>query len=100
MNLCFRVQSILAVSTRCSCDWPKLRPVFPQCQVFLQGNSHAKLTPRAVARIMHRTGSPAYPSATWSKSHFWGRYTQMDLKKVMEAAKAELMNVVAKDAVH
>ncbi|GAB2214356.1 hypothetical protein Droror1_Dr00018699 [Drosera rotundifolia] len=69
-------------------------------KVFLQGNSHAKFTPRAVARIMHGIGSPAYPSATWSKSHFWGRYTQMDFKEVMEAAKAELMNVVAKDAVH
>ncbi|EOY00836.1 DEAD/DEAH box RNA helicase family protein isoform 3 [Theobroma cacao] len=42
-------------------------------KVFLQSNSHIKFTPRAVARIMHGIGSPAYPSSTWSKSHFWGK---------------------------
>ncbi|XP_059445043.1 ATP-dependent DNA helicase Q-like 5 isoform X2 [Corylus avellana] len=40
-------------------------------KVFLQGNSHAKFTPRAVARIMHGIASPAYPSTSWSKTHFW-----------------------------
>ncbi|KAL9263022.1 ATP-dependent DNA helicase Q-like 5-like protein [Drosera capensis] len=71
----------------------------PFLRADIKGNSHAKFTPRAIARIMHGIGSPAYPSATWSKSHFWGRYTQMDFKEVMEAAKAELMYLVAKDAV-
>ncbi|KAJ0037561.1 hypothetical protein Pint_23667 [Pistacia integerrima] len=39
-------------------------------KVFLQSNSHTKFTPRAVARIMHGIASPAYPSTTWSKTHF------------------------------
>ncbi|KAK9276614.1 hypothetical protein L1049_006149 [Liquidambar formosana] len=67
-------------------------------KVFLQSNSQAKFTPRAIARIMHGIASPAYPSATWSKTHFWGRYTQIDFQVVMEAAKAELINFVGKNA--
>ncbi|XP_026397509.1 ATP-dependent DNA helicase Q-like 5 [Papaver somniferum] len=61
-------------------------------KVFLQSNTHAKFTPRAVARIMHGIGSPSFPSATWSKTHLWGRYAQVDFQVVMEAATAELMN--------
>nr|KYP52969.1 ATP-dependent DNA helicase Q4 [Cajanus cajan] len=66
-------------------------------KVFLQSNSQARFTPRAVARIMHGIASPAYPSTAWSKTHFWGRYTKIDFKVVMEAAKAELQNFVGKD---
>ncbi|XP_031270471.1 ATP-dependent DNA helicase Q-like 5 [Pistacia vera] len=66
-------------------------------KVFLQSNSHAKFTPRAVARIMHGIASPAYPSTTWSKTHFWGRYTQIDFQAVTEAAKTELLNFVGKN---
>ncbi|KAA8529737.1 hypothetical protein F0562_034163 [Nyssa sinensis] len=66
-------------------------------KVFLQSNSQAKFTPRAIARIMHGIASPAYPSATWSKTHFWGRYMHIDFQVVMEAAKTELMHVVGKD---
>ncbi|OVA15382.1 Helicase [Macleaya cordata] len=65
-------------------------------KVFLQSNSHAKFTPRAVARIMHGIPSPAYPSSTWSKTHFWGRYSQIDFPVVIEAATAELMNFAGK----
>ncbi|KAL5552500.1 hypothetical protein UlMin_039901 [Ulmus minor] len=68
-------------------------------KVFLQSNSQAKFTPRAVARIMHGIASPAYPSTYWSKTHFWGRYTKIDFHAVMEAAKAELINFVGKDAI-
>ncbi|TYH31522.1 hypothetical protein ES288_A01G179300v1 [Gossypium darwinii] len=67
-------------------------------KVFLQSNSNVKFTPRAIARIMHGIGSPAYPSSIWSRTHFWGRYIQIDFKAVMNAAKAELMNFVGKDA--
>ncbi|PIN26121.1 ATP-dependent DNA helicase [Handroanthus impetiginosus] len=66
-------------------------------KVFLQSNAHAKFTPRAVARIMHGLASPAFPSATWSRTHFWGRYVNVDFRAVMEAAKAELINFVGKD---
>ncbi|KAM6562477.1 hypothetical protein CsatB_022475 [Cannabis sativa] len=65
-------------------------------KVFLQGNSQVKFTPRSIARIMHGIASPAYPSTMWSKTHFWGRYTQTDFHVVMEAAKAELINLSAK----
>ncbi|XP_073059214.1 ATP-dependent DNA helicase Q-like 5 [Primulina eburnea] len=68
-------------------------------KVFLQSNSQTKFTPRAIARIFHGLSSPAFPSATWSRTHFWGRYAQMDFKIVMEAAKAELMNFVGKDVI-
>jgi len=40
-------------------------------QVFLQSNRQAKFTPRAIARIMHGVGSPAFPNSVWSKTHFW-----------------------------
>ncbi|MQM09232.1 hypothetical protein Taro_042103, partial [Colocasia esculenta] len=56
-------------------------------------NLHVKFTPRAVARIMHGIPSPAFPSAAWSKSHFWGRYSQVDFPVVMKAATVELMNM-------
>ncbi|KAL0421529.1 UNVERIFIED_CONTAM: ATP-dependent DNA helicase Q-like 5 [Sesamum latifolium] len=39
-------------------------------KVFLQSNSQAKFTPRAVARILHGLSSPAFPAATWSRTHF------------------------------
>lgn len=94
---------------------------FTAPQVFLQSNSFAKFTPRAVARIMHGISSPGFPSATWSKNHFWyllslsyllvptklcisqaeifvdrGRYVEVDFPVVMEAAKAELVKFVGK----
>ncbi|KAL0357795.1 UNVERIFIED_CONTAM: ATP-dependent DNA helicase Q-like 5 [Sesamum calycinum] len=40
-------------------------------KVFLQSNSQAKFTPRAVARILHGLSSPAFPAAIWSRTHFW-----------------------------
>ncbi|RDX93357.1 ATP-dependent DNA helicase Q-like 5, partial [Mucuna pruriens] len=39
-------------------------------KVFLQSNSQARFTPRAVARVMHGIASPAYPSTAWSRTHF------------------------------
>lgn len=61
-------------------------------KVFLQANLHAKFTPRAVTRIMHGIPSPAFPSATWSNCHFWGRYTHIDFLVVMKAATLELID--------
>ncbi|XP_043726213.1 ATP-dependent DNA helicase Q-like 5 isoform X2 [Telopea speciosissima] len=66
-------------------------------KVFLQNNSHVKFTPRAVARIMHGIGSPAYPSTIWSKTHFWGRYSQTDFPVIMQAAMTELMKSAGKE---
>ncbi|XP_010549284.1 PREDICTED: ATP-dependent DNA helicase Q-like 5 [Tarenaya hassleriana] len=67
-------------------------------KVFLQSNTNAKFTPRAIARIMHGIGSPAYPSTIWSKTHFWGRYMNVDFRVIMEAAKTELLNFVDRNA--
>ncbi|KAK6160373.1 hypothetical protein DH2020_003754 [Rehmannia glutinosa] len=66
-------------------------------KVFLQSNAHAKFTPRAVARILHGLASPAFPSAIWSRTHFWGRYVHIDFRAVMEATKQELLSFVGKD---
>jgi len=49
----------------------KFTCIFGSQQVFLQSNSQARFTPRAVARVMHGIASPAYPSTVWSKTHFW-----------------------------
>ncbi|XP_022885565.1 ATP-dependent DNA helicase Q-like 5 [Olea europaea var. sylvestris] len=68
-------------------------------KVFLQSNSQVKFTPRAIARILHGLASPAFPAAIWSRTHFWGRYQQIDFKVVMEAAKGELISMVGKDVI-
>ncbi|KAL8150094.1 hypothetical protein V2J09_019902 [Rumex salicifolius] len=47
----------------------------------IKSNSQVKFTPRAVARIMHGIGSPAYPSATWSKAHFWSVKKEKEVKE-------------------
>ncbi|KAK8928866.1 ATP-dependent DNA helicase Q-like 5 [Platanthera zijinensis] len=65
-------------------------------KVFLQGNSHTNFTPRAVTRIMYGIPSPAFPYATWSTCHFWGRYSEIDFSVVMKAATLELMDRVKK----
>ncbi|CAO2829423.1 unnamed protein product [Amaranthus hypochondriacus] len=90
----FSEETLIDPPTKIKQNSPFLRA---DIKVFLQNNSAAKLTPRAVARVMHGIASPAYPSAAWSKTHFWGRYTDVDFKAVMEAAKLELLNFVGKD---
>ncbi|VVA92797.1 unnamed protein product [Arabis nemorensis] len=67
-------------------------------KVFLQSNRQAKFTPRAIARIMHGVGSPAFPNSIWSKTHFWGRYISIDFGAIMEAAQTELLNFVDRNA--
>ncbi|KAL1217207.1 ATP-dependent DNA helicase Q-like 5 [Cardamine amara subsp. amara] len=67
-------------------------------KVFLQSNRHAKFTPRAIARIMHGVGSPAFPNSVWSKTHFWGRYMSVEFSVIMEAAQTELFNFVDRNA--
>ncbi|XP_010499278.1 PREDICTED: ATP-dependent DNA helicase Q-like 5 [Camelina sativa] len=67
-------------------------------KVFLQSNRQAKFTPRAIARIMHGVGSPAFPNSVWSKTHFWGRYMSVDFRVIMEAAQTELFNFVDRNA--
>ncbi|XP_021746715.1 ATP-dependent DNA helicase Q-like 5 [Chenopodium quinoa] len=89
----FTEENLSVYPTKIKQNSPFLRA---DIKVFLQG-SGTKFTPRAVARIMHGIASPAYPSSNWSKTHFWGRYTNVDFNAVMEAAKLELINFVGKD---
>ncbi|KAJ4790537.1 hypothetical protein LUZ62_041783 [Rhynchospora pubera] len=63
---------------------------------FLKSNASVKLTPRALARIMHGIPSPTFPSSTWARNYFWGRYVETDFQVVMEAARIELMNFIKK----
>ncbi|CAE5958670.1 unnamed protein product [Arabidopsis arenosa] len=67
-------------------------------KVFLQSNRQAKFTPRAIARIMHGVGSPAFPNSVWSKTHFWGRYMSVEFRVIMDAAQTELFNFVDRNA--
>ncbi|KAI3467672.1 hypothetical protein Pfo_024335 [Paulownia fortunei] len=53
-------------------------------KVFLQSNAQAKFTPRAVARILHGLVSPAFPSATWSRTHFWYSGEKSDTLLIFE----------------
>ncbi|KAJ6898409.1 hypothetical protein NC652_025046 [Populus alba x Populus x berolinensis] len=71
--------------TFCSSRYTKVRMHRPK--VFLQGNSQAKFTPRAIAKNNAWHCYPAYQYTTWSKTHFWGRYKQIVFQVVMEAAK-------------
>ncbi|XP_057852289.1 ATP-dependent DNA helicase Q-like 5 isoform X1 [Cryptomeria japonica] len=76
------------LSNRIQVSSPFLRA---DIKVLLQSNTHLNFTPRAVARVMHGISSPAYPSAVWSKNHFWGRYSKVDFNVVKEAATSELL---------
>eukprot|EP01018_Ginkgo_biloba_P002716 Gb_04713 [translate_table: standard] len=73
----------------------KARPISPflraDIKVFLQSNAHMNFTGRAIARIMHGISSPAYPSAIWSKNHFWERYSKIEFTVVKEVASIEIL---------
>ncbi|KAJ7562723.1 hypothetical protein O6H91_03G081900 [Diphasiastrum complanatum] len=62
-------------------------------KVFLRSHPDENFSGRAIARIFHGLGSPAYPSANWSRNHFWGRYVDTDFHAIMEAATSELLGV-------
>ncbi|KAK4763657.1 hypothetical protein SAY87_013095 [Trapa incisa] len=64
----FYSESPCNLSNKMSLSSPFLRA---DIKVFLQSNSQAKFTPRAIARILHGISSPAYSSTFWAKSHFW-----------------------------
>ncbi|GAQ80266.1 Helicase conserved C-terminal domain containing protein [Klebsormidium nitens] len=59
--------------------------------VFLNGNKHAPLTGRAVARIFHGLWSPAFPYQDWCKNHFWGRYADVNFHDIRRIATAALV---------
>ena len=47
--------------------------------------------PRAVARILHGLGSPAYPPQQWARNNpFWERHASVDFKAVLRIAAEEL----------
>lgn len=50
------------------------------------------LTARALARILHGVGSPAFPPDVWSKrmGAFWGSHANVDFAAVLKAAEITL----------
>ncbi len=47
-------------------------------------------TPRALARILHGIGSPAWPASQWSKHVDWGRRKDVAFESVMRCAEEVL----------
>eukprot|EP00897_Mesotaenium_endlicherianum_P008548 jgi/Mesen1/7721/ME000407S06946 len=64
-------------------------------KVFLRCHPQVMLTGRAVARIFHGLWSPAYPYATWSNDHFWGRHSEVDFHEIRRMASVELLEARA-----
>ncbi|GJP32879.1 hypothetical protein CLOM_g17473 [Closterium sp. NIES-68] len=63
--------------------------VFLRCQ---QANPDAPpVNARAIARILHGLTSPAFPTCTWSKHHFWGLYADIDFHTVRRIALEEVI---------
>lgn len=51
-------------------------------------------TPRALARILHGIGSPAWPASQWSKHRDWGRRKDVAFEAVMGCAAGVLLESV------
>jgi len=45
------------------------------------------MTARAIARVLHKLHSPAYPSKEWSRHHTWGRHAEVDFKVILSRAE-------------
>ena len=65
-----------------------------------QGQAQAPLTGRAIARILHKIHSPAFPKKSWENTRFWGLHREVDfdvLKRVgdeqLETARRRAMKV-------
>ena len=52
-----------------------------------------RMTPRAIARILHGVSSPAFPASTWGRTPHWGRYETVDFRAVMQAARKAITHV-------
>lgn len=48
------------------------------------------MTARAVARILHKLHSPAYPAKEWGRHHAWGRHADVDFKHILARAEEEI----------
>ena len=53
-------------------------------------NDPAPLTGRAIARILHRLASPAFPKKDWEKTRFWGLHRQVDFGLLRRVADEQL----------
>ena len=52
-------------------------------------SGNAVLSGRAVARILHRLPSPAFPKKAWEKTRFWGLHRDVDfglLRRIADEA--------------
>jgi hypothetical protein len=50
----------------------------------------APLTGRAIARILHRLHSPAFPKKQWDKTRFWGLHREVDFDVLRAVADEQL----------
>ena len=49
------------------------------------------MSARAVARVLHGLGSPAYPAPEWRKNHLWERHGNVDFPLIVSMASEELL---------
>ena len=49
------------------------------------------MSARAVARVLHGLGSPAFPAAEWRRNPLWERHANVDFDVIAETASEELM---------
>lgn len=49
------------------------------------------MSARAVARVLHGLGSPAFPAAEWRRNTLWERHANVDFDVIVETASEELM---------
>ena len=50
----------------------------------------AALTGRAIARILHRLHSPAFPKKEWERNRLWGLHREVEFKLLRQVADEQL----------
>ena len=75
-----------------SCVKYEARLLVADIKTLLQHRSGGKtggagmMSARAVARILHKLHSPAYPMKEWSRNDLWGRHYDVDFAHIVEKA--------------
>lgn len=49
------------------------------------------MSARAVARVLHGLGSPAYPAQEWRRNHLWERHAAVDFPLIVRLAAEEVL---------
>lgn len=51
------------------------------------------MSARAVARVLHGLGSPAYPAPEWRKNSLWERHSNVDFPLIVRMASEEIFGM-------